>query len=1383
MKKYQSILLLLIMLATLVPAHGVQAQSTIEVDIQPDGDSMKDTILVKEAPGFNAGGLDLLNVGEQSGELWTTRALLEFDLSGLPRDLSMTSATLTLTVKADQASNGGTMYVYAVNQDWGEYSTNWDWRYNTQHLWAEPGAMGEGDILPDYIGSVTLGAEVAVDTEVVITLDPGTVEAMVKENLFGFLLMMENENDDLYQFYSSDSTAETKRPMLTLEYVPDSTDPVDPGWECVNVSVYTRCLENELGVIISPFQKAGPADGPVGYSKPSVYAMPTVAAKLNCDPYPRCLNDYPIYYRFEYTVAWSASGSTEGQINMVLDIPGGTETVRTAPCGIGTTAECMGFFEGTINVNDLPVNYDAGYTIGLRAGMSFPSWWFVNDPSIGWTLYLSLEPFDENCADLYYVPVPDTYVIDPTLETPLGMEGVPPDDQIYPTVTGQIYMAQVANTWNNGRTDAAVSYDGETWMSWAEFTVNALCVDVLPENQDNPDYWTVYFEAPSETFHIRVNDEADEFADNINDVPAYEYTIGIAFELAQAVVCETQYTYDTLNDWVASVQVISTMDDVLAVGPETAEEPLEAGAWYAIEVASGTWNEPGGEERIDMEFQFEIMNDEWLDLAEGSEMVYCVSSDGKTVFIQAPMANELHLRVNDNDENFGNNTGTLGVNIYKAAFERTITGCELEYEIGDLVSSDTVDGGAQNGKIFAVSLATDGIELGYGLEPGGVYMLETTGGPWYLTWDSPTSEWEFDKQYYDMQTKVGESGEWDTLEQFPLQICVVEIDALGHQRMYFKAPETGGNTYHIRIAGATMFTKGTMGWNLYQAIDLNIGGANSCTDFSYDPNNANGFGTIDSTRAGGVDIIGLETWSYFAIQIESANEESDPPYYQKSGWYETSGGDERDDLELSLDGGTWSDLPNAPGVLCYFYTPETDELVFFVRVLHNQTWKLRANSEDFSDNEGLEFYRVFEATSDNDPWVSCIDDYTPTVPALNEHEWIPPQDEEGVNLQPTLTYVPGDDDNDDGIIKHGDVYLEAGHHYMVETREGPWRNGDDEDPRYSAQLSSDGGATWYAMQEHPDVICSNQDQLKHHWKVIFEVTDGQRWKIRVDDTDTEVWTDNTGNLAYRLNLVNEFADNPGDYGDDYDPEMYDVCLQKLVRPQALELSEIGSLGNYFGDWIRYFNRSILSYFAWCPRHTDLLIDALDALKKKEPLATLEELDTMAENVMAEIDSYDWEGGYDDDSIFTTDGNQLAEELLPQGGVASDPWNGGDLVTFNSGMGLPSYYYTCQNVFADYLPQRLQQATCFVSAYWQETGASKWVQLSLDLSALGVLFVMIKGSLQSLIYMMTGVRPWTKDGAIKLAGNIAEGDAFRDGQIARTLESIERQNEERNRRSR
>jgi hypothetical protein len=172
----------------------------------------------------------------------------------------------------------------------------------------------------------------------------------------------------------------------------------------------------------------------------------------------------------------------------------------------------------------------------------------------------------------------------------------------------------------------------------------------------------------------------------------------------------------------------------------------------------------------------------------------------------------------------------------------------------------------------------------------------------------------------------------------------------------------------------------------------------------------------------------------------------------------------------------------------------------------------------------------------------------------------------------------------------------------------------------------------------------------------------------------------------------------------------------------------------------------------------MLIGAIKALETREPLATLSALNTVTKTAAAEIASYDWEGGYEDTSIFSGGGGDLVQRVLPTSGVGISPWeDGGNLVNFDSSNnGLPSYYYTCDSAFADFLPSRARIGVCFASAYWKQTGASFWVQLSLDITAIFMLLGMIKGAVQSLVYMMTGVRPWTKDGASKLIIDVASG---------------------------
>lgn len=1361
-------MLLIALLAALVPAaipaYEAQAQSElIEVEIQPDGANMNDAHIVSTAATTNYGSSTELGVGESNAGSSVYRSLLEFDLTGLPYDMNVTAATLTLTVDQD-LSDGGTMCAYALKVDWVEGQVTWNIRKQTGVNWQTAGASGENDReLEDAVGCVELGAGLEAGQTVELVLSPNDVEAMRKQNYFGFLLKMEDEANDLYIFRSSDHGTETDRPKLSLSYDPD-TPLTDPGWLCYDGawggSTLATCNTN---AIISPFVNEGTLTA-TGLGA----GRGVGAAQLQCDPYPNCINDYPIYYRLVYNRTWSAGSNPTAFSNITFrfEIPGkpNITIVSDMSCGIGSTGSCSGVFEGVIPASSLPENQASSATIAAFAQYNNGTNLIVTS-EMYFSLYLSLTPFDQDCADEWYVPLPETFVIDPLIETPLGIYGEPADDQIYETVIGQTYMVRVLDgPWDDGvsseRTDAAVSLDGETWMTWQEFSTLAFCIDVIPQFMDNLDYRVLYFEATTEEFHIRVNDIEDQFGDNDNhNETPFSYAIGIAFSLAGPVACESQFTWDEVNDWVASVNVNATLDDVPAM--TEFNEPMEPGEWYAIEVASGTWNENSGPPRVDMEFLFTYVMG-WEDLAEGSSLVYCVSADGLTVFIQAPNNEtlDLHLRVNDQDDpqNWADNAGTLGVNIYKVTFTRTVTGCELQFDVGSFVSHDTVEGTAANGKQFANVFSSGDVSFSYGLTPGGWYMLETTDGPWWRTFTG--GGYESNTHYYDMQLQAG--GTWYDFDEWPFAECVVTVDALGHQRVYFQAPDEGGMQYFIRIAGAGPFTRGWMGWNLYQAVDLDISGIDECSDFVYNPEATLAIGQVDSWVQNGNAIPGLANDQYFAIHIESANTDSDPPYYQHSGWWESSSSEEeRDDLQLTIDGGAnWQTLPNHPAVLCYYYTPGENELVFFVRVLNGQSWKMRAESETFSNNIGSVIYRVHQASAGElDPWSSCMDDYTATVPALNEHEWIPPQDEEGILISPTLTYTSSQDPDGDGIIHWGAPGLVSGKTYMIETKNGPWYDGESPTPSYLAQLSSDDGENWYSFGEHPDVICYKREQTRRYWTAIFSVETGQRWRIRVADTESSVFTDNTGNLAYKLSLVNEFPVNgPGDYVDDYDPGAFDVCTQALVRPQSLTLSEIGSLGNYFGDWIQYINRSLLSYFAWCPQHTEMLVSAMRLLQTKEPLATISALNTVAKNVAADVASYDWDGGFEDTSIFTNNATDLAERLLPRGGVAVSPWEeGGDLVHFDGGNNaLPSFYYTCDNVFTDYLPSRIRTGVCFTSAYWKETGASFWVQLSLDISAIFMLFLMIKSAVQSLVYMMTGVRPWTKDGAQRMIIDVANG---------------------------
>ena len=149
-----------------------------------------------------------------------------------------------------------------------------------------------------------------------------------------------------------------------------------------------------------------------------------------------------------------------------------------------------------------------------------------------------------------------------------------------------------------------------------------------------------------------------------------------------------------------------------------------------------------------------------------------------------------------------------------------------------------------------------------------------------------------------------------------------------------------------------------------------------------------------------------------------------------------------------------------------------------------------------------------------------------------------------------------------------------------------------------------------------------------------------------------------------------------------------------------------------------------------------------------------EIITFVTDVQDRLNAYDW-GSYENTSLFAMTSTSKVQALinnyiLRRDAAVTSPWSGsGSLVTFGSS-DLPSYYYSCSTAFTDYLPTRLRSAMCFVSAYWKQTGAAMWIQLLVvDIGAISIAAMGTKRALQELIYMMTGVKPWTKSAASAL----------------------------------
>lgn len=1406
----------------------------------------------------------------------TSRGLITFDMSTFANDIVVENATLSLWVAADMADEASTLQAFTLKRDWGE-----DWANFTRYdnldgsgaswqdvLWEIAGADGSDDRLEEPSGEYALAADLTEGTLVTIVLNPDDITQMIRENYFGFVLRTEMESNDAYQFYTSDyETDPDKRPMLFITYTFNNPPP-DITWNCVTVALDCWPPMNPLVAVADPFNykknSITTLDGMGGgYGGPNADITPMIGAKMNCEPYPLCKDDFPIYYRMYFEHSWTSSGGLQNEniwgVNS-LKMPGGIE-VETAFTGCNNTGQwqasggCFGAMQGVIEPEEINVTsqtYDFSLIVGFNFGTGFPVTSTANVK-----LYLSLEPFTEECADTYTTPLVDTINIDPTIETPVGMFGdeTPVDEQGYPTVNGQIYMVRVQQgPWNDGtaeRYDTQVSLDGTTWKTLLEFSSEALCVEV---DVTNPDWLTVYFTATTETFYIRVNDTAGAFADNT--IPYAEtplqYVIGLSTLIGE-VDCSEQFTDE---EFYTSTLLSSTMQEQQVSG---FMNPIIPNEWYGIEVVSGTWTDaPAAEERTDLEFKFDGGGNrvqDWQVLQEGSQLVYCESADKNIVFVQALAAEyqELLLRVNDQDnpKDWADNSGVLTINIYHYTFVRLPHGCELDYNIGNFMYDGDVPANASNGDGFAwVSDDTSANQL---VDPdallfGRIYALDTTDGPWSLQYDDfPEDEYTNNTEYYDVKIKSDIS--WVKPEEWEDALCVAKLDGQGHQRIFFQTPPSGEKNYFISVGLPDPFANGSMGWKLYEAYGETETGVD-CSSYAYDPNEDYANGWIDSTLQNGQSISGVAfsdepMIAYYAIEIVANLELTDEPLLRKSGWWEDASlTEEKDTLEISKNGAEWMQPDASPDVLCHKVL-ENGNVVFFIKS-EKAGWSLRAGPESsgvWNDNVGEEYYKVYHVDANNDPWVSCLDDYDLLDPALNGQESIPVKDENGVYLLPDNTTPEEVDLNGDGLIWWENLWLMPDNMYMVRTQSGPW---DDNDPEVThddkaAYLSSDDGENWYPFESHPNVVCYVQEpEPGRYWHAVFSVAEGEKWKIRVADSDG-AFEDNLGTLGYGLYLVGECYLDEGCYlppppvcNPLTDPEcgspgeVFDICMTALVSPvfakpilspisppEITDLFDLGeylgqwienmrdylghwisSLGDYVGGWSSYSLRSATQYFAWCQRHTDTLMGAFKGLESKEPLGTISELGTVVEDIEAEFQGYDWDNsgpnglsgnGPVDTSIFdfgnkdkmgpfsSYSPSQAADHIfetyiMPQSGQAYDVWDGGDLVNLEQNTGLPEYYYTCNTVFTEFLPARLRSGVCFASAYWKETGASWWIQLLLDLGAIFALFAIVKDSVRSLVYMMTGVRIWTKDGILKVAseyGNMnAAAEVERQTQLER-----------------
>ncbi len=175
-----------------------------------------DTTISEKDPTVNFGNADECYVdgNDPDGEYLDKSVLLKWDVSELPSDEIISSASITLRV-TNSSSNAYPLY--ELKPDWQELQATWQ-RSDSGINWGTPGAQGASDR-----GSTSLGSFAAPSTGFQ-TIDLNSaglelVQSWVNDaNANQGIIIADSSINDGIDFYCRDASSAAYRPQLTIEY-------------------------------------------------------------------------------------------------------------------------------------------------------------------------------------------------------------------------------------------------------------------------------------------------------------------------------------------------------------------------------------------------------------------------------------------------------------------------------------------------------------------------------------------------------------------------------------------------------------------------------------------------------------------------------------------------------------------------------------------------------------------------------------------------------------------------------------------------------------------------------------------------------------------------------------------------------------------------------------------------------------------------------------------------------------------------------------------------------------------------------------------------------------------------------------------------------------
>lgn len=678
------------------------------------------------------------------------------------------------------------------------------------------------------------------------------------------------------------------------------------------------------------------------------------------------------------------------------------------------------------------------------------------------------------------------------------------------------------------------------------------------------------------------------------------------------------------------------------------------GQWYAIQV-SGGWknNGTGPDLRTLAERLGPIL---WTPLV-ASPNVECADTGNDTYYLQMTSAGGLYLRVYDTDGNFSDNSGSLNITISSVtAFTRYSNGCELQYQVGNLLVQGEIDASQQNGVVLKSSDTPGTGGSGGAPQPTRYYMLETTGGPaniGFLTWN-------IDIGLRDHATDPAPAN-WYEAKTAPFVTCAVILDPVEHVRIFFpadsqpmpKLPIT--HYYHsIRVSDTGSYSDnfGTIGYRLYEATNMQVTtpgetpGPDGCNQYAHTSAPAIDSVVIQAVADKGTSLPALADKSIYALDV------TDGPW-------EEAGTTDSYSVELSDDNGsTWTDLESYANLLCAA-SADGEHIEIYIYGAAGKHFKVRVNDTDanFSTNTGSIGMDVFAGYTLINEWVDCSKDFTFTKVSLSDEQRKIP-----ANLGTGKAVVFSSLSGSSSI-------------YALEiTDESKWYEDGAESTAgsYLVDISDDGGDSWVPFEDS-NALCKEQIGDGDRWRIVIDVGAGggvgpdpgqpNNRRLRVRDEDGDYLT-NTGYVMYQL--YKAVATSAPNNGSDTTPAEWVVaCNESYARPGGfISWNSIGTILGVnisvpvpmVGEWIDYLRNAIIYYLAWCPQHTAALQSLAEDLNNKEPMESVNTMNNFIGSIKTLIENSQAAGGADanvnvsqEPQLFSDQGN-----IDNPGGGASGP---------------------------------------------------------------------------------------------------------------------------------